>query len=177
MMTWFWVFAVVFIAFGFVVVRGAPYVPSHRKYARLALTKLYKLKASDVLVDLGSGDGTVLRLATSLGAARAIGYELNPILVGVSWLLARGDKKQKTVLADMWLSEFPAETTIVYAFSVTRDSEKLTKKLQKHANTHGQELWCITYGAGLSADKKPVRKLHAHQLYHFEPDTLQSRQP
>ena len=177
MMTWFWIFAAVFIAFGFVVVRGAPYVPSHRKYARLALTKLYRLKTSDVLVDLGSGDGTVLRLATKLGAAQAIGYELNPILVAISWLLARGDKKQRTVLADMWLSEFPAETTVVYVFSVTRDSEKLTKKLQKHADAHGRELWCITYGAGLAADKKPVKKLHAHQLYHFAPEALQQKRP
>lgn len=175
MTAWFWAFAAIFIAFGFVVFRGAPYVPSHRNYARLALTKLYELKANDVLVDLGSGDGTVLRLATKLGAARAVGYELNPILVAVSQLLAWGDKKQKTVLADMWLSDFPAETTVVYVFSVTRDSDKLTKKLQKHADDNGRELWCITYGAGLAADKEPVRQLHAHRLYYFAPEALQPK--
>ncbi|MDB5183488.1 MAG: hypothetical protein JWO07_169 [Candidatus Saccharibacteria bacterium] len=173
-MVWFWVAAAIFLLFGFVVFRGAPYVPSHRKYARLALTKLYRLNADDVLVDLGSGDGTILRMA-SLKGARAIGYELNPILVLISQLLARGDKKQTTILADMWLTDFPADTTIVYVFSVTRDEAKLLKKLQNHVDEHGSDLWCITYGAGLR-DKQPVKKLHAHTLYLFEPNPLQRKQ-
>ncbi len=166
-MMWLWVLAAGFLVFGFVVFRGAPYVPSHRKYAKLALTKLYKLKSDDVLVDLGSGDGVILRLASKIGA-RSIGYELNPILVLISQLLARGDKKQTTFLADMWLKDFPAETTVVYVFSVTRDSAKLTEKLQNHAKKYDCPVWCITYGAGLK-DKEPVKTLHAHRLYLFEP--------
>jgi hypothetical protein len=171
-MVWFWAFATVVLVFGFVVFRGAPYVPSQTKYARLALTKLYRLKGDDVLVDLGSGDGVILRLARELGASRAVGYELNPILVFISWVLARGDKKQTTVLGDMWLTDFPADATIIYVFSVTRDAKKLTKKLQAHVNQHGTDLHCITYGAGLG-DKQPTKTLHAHSLYFFEPEALQ----
>lgn len=167
MMAWFWVLFAVVFTFGFVVFRGAPYLPSHRRYVKLALTKLYKLKSSDILVDLGSGDGVILRLATSYGA-RAIGYELNPVLVFVSRILAVGDKRQTTKLADMWLIDFPADTTVVYVFSVSRDSEKLANKLRNHVKKHGQPLWCITYGAGLRG-VKPVKKLHAHDLYLFEP--------
>lgn len=173
-MVWLWIVAFIVILFGFVVFRGAPYVPSHRKYARLALTKLYHLKPDDLLVDLGSGDGIILRLASKKGA-RAIGYELNPALVLISQLLARGDKRQATILADMWLTDFPVDTTVVYAFSVSRDSRKLTNKLQAHANMHHQDLWCITYGAGLTG-VEPVKKLHAHQLYLFEPEPLQAKQ-
>lgn len=169
-----WLAIGVFLAFGFVVFRGAPYVPSHRNYARLALTKLYKLKPGDVLVDLGSGDGVILRMASKLGA-RAVGYELNPLLVLFSRALAWGDKKQSTRLADIWLSEMPADTTVVYVFSVSRDSRKLTKKLQKHVDTHRRQLWCITYGAGVG-DKTPVKTLHAHSLYLFEPKALHRRQ-
>lgn len=170
----FWILAAIFLLFGFVVFRGAPYVPSHRKYARLAFTKLYKLKSTDVLVDLGSGDGVVLRLAREKGA-RAVGYELNPALVLTSRLLARGDKKQSTILADMWLTDFPAETTVVYAFSVTRDGQKLANKLQQHADKYKHDLWCITYGAGLPG-QQPVRTLHAHSLYFFEPRTLHEQE-
>ena len=166
MIMWFWVFFAVVFTFGFVVFRGAPYVPSHRRYAKLALTKLYRLKSSDVLVDLGSGDGVILRLATRRGA-RAIGYELNPVLVLISRLLARGDKHQTTKLADMWLVDLPANTTVVYVFSVSRDSDKLTAKFKSHVEKHGQPLWCITYGAGLKGIE-PVKKLHAHDLYLFE---------
>lgn len=167
MIIWFWAFFALVFIFGFVVFRGAPYVPSHRRYAKLALTKLYRIRSDDVLVDLGSGDGVILRLATKLGA-RAIGYELNPVLVIVSWLLARGDRRQKTVMADMWLTDFPAETTVVYVFSVSRDANKLTAKLQKHVDKYDRKLWCITYGAVLGG-VNPVKKLHAHNLYLFEP--------
>lgn len=164
---WFWtIFTIVFV-FGFVVFRGAPYLPSHRRYAKLALTDLYPLKNDDVLVDLGSGDGIILRLAAGRGA-RAIGYELNPLLVLVSRLLARGDKRQTIKLSDMWLVDFPKETTVVYVFSVSRDSARLADKLRKHVDTHGRKLWCITYGAGLTGVES-VKKLNAHNLYVFEP--------
>jgi hypothetical protein len=174
-MIWFWVAACIILVFGFVVFRGAPYVPSHRKYARQALTKLYRLKKGDVLVDLGSGDGVILRLAAGLGA-RAIGYELNPVLVLLSQLLARGDSHQKTILADMWLVDFPPEATVVYVFAVTRDTPKMAKKLQAHADKNGKELWCITYGAELEAIE-PVKTLQAHTLYLFQPHSLQRREP
>lgn len=171
-MIWFWIVAGIIVLFGFTAFFGAPYVPSHRKYVRLAFTKLYRLKPDDVVVDLGSGDGRVLRVATKHGA-RAIGYELNPLLVLVSRILGHGDKKQSTILTDMWSRDMPEDTTVVYVFSVSRDARKLVRKLQKHVNMHGSQLWCVVYGPDLNGSKEPVRKLHAHTLYLFEPEALQ----
>lgn len=164
-----WVVAIVVLLFGFVVVRGAPYVPSHRRYAKLAFEKLYPVSGKDVLVDLGSGDGIILRLAAARGA-RAIGYELNPVLVLVSGFLSRGNNKIQTRLADFWLIDLPKETTIVYAFSVTRDSAKVEQKLQQTADKNGSDIRLITYGAPL-VTKKPIKVLHAHRLYLFESNT------
>lgn len=166
----FWFAGIVVIIFGIVVLRGAPYVPSQRRYAKTALTKLYQLKPNDVLVDMGSGDGVILRIASDLGA-RAIGYELNPILVFVSKLLSRGDAHQTTKMADMWLTDLPKETTVVYVFPVSRDGAKLTEKLQRHVEKTGQVLWCITYGPHLK-NKEPIKTLQAHKLYRFTPQTL-----
>jgi len=166
-----WWMAVVFLVvllFGLVVFRGAPYVPSHRRFVRLALTKLYKLSSGDVLLDMGSGDGVVLRLAAERGA-RAIGYELNPALVMMSRLLARGNKKIQTRLADFWLIDLPIETTVVYAFVVTRDVAKLERKMQASVDAWGHSVWLITYGAQLKS-KQPTEILHAHSLYLFEPE-------
>ena len=164
---WFWLVLSVVLLFGFVVARGAPYVPSHRRYVRLAFRDLYDLSDKDVLVDLGSGDGIVLRLAAERGA-RAIGYELNPVLVLVSKLLARGNPLVSTKVADFWLIDLPQETTVVYAFSVSRDIAKLEKKLQQTATKNGHAVWLITYGAKPKS-LQPVRELHAHTLYRFEP--------
>jgi SAM-dependent methyltransferase len=167
-MTW-WMAIICFIIllFGFVVIRGAPYVPSHRRFVRLALTQLHKLSKDDVLVDLGSGDGIVLRLAAEQGS-RAIGYELNPALVVISRLLARGNRKIETRLADFWLVDLPVETTVVYAFVVTRDVVKLEKKMQTTVDKWGHSVWLITYGAQLK-NKQPTEILQAHSLYLFDP--------
>lgn len=156
---------VVILIFGFVVFTGAPYVPSQKKYARLAFTDLYKLGTKDVLVDLGSGDGTILRLASKFGA-RSVGYEINPVLVVISRFFGRSDKLQRTELADMWSADLPADTTVIYVFSVTRDAKRLTEKIQDHVDKYGTEIKCITYGAKLKG-KKPIKTLNAHSLYVF----------
>ena len=173
---WFWAIGGVIVLFGFVVFRGAPYVPSHRRFAKGALEELYPLGKKDVLIDLGSGDGVILRLAAERGA-RAIGYELNPALVLISKFLSRRHPLAETRLADFWLIDLPKDTTVVYAFAVTRDMPKLARKLQRTADKTGHEIQLITYGLPLK-DKEPSGQLQAHRLYTFEPAsaTLQTPQ-
>ena len=65
-------------SFLLIVVRGAPYVPTHGRDIE-KLFELYRFRGTDVLVDLGSGDGRVLAAAAHRGV-RAVGYELNPCL-------------------------------------------------------------------------------------------------
>lgn len=167
MEVWLWVAGAVIVLFGFVVFRGAPYVPSHRRFAKAALEELYPLSKKDLLIDLGSGDGVILRLAAARGA-RAIGYELNPALVLISKFLSRKQPLVQTRLADFWLIDLPRETTVVYAFAVTRDMPKLARKLQRTADKTEHAISLITYGLPL-ADKEAAKQLQAHRLYVFEP--------
>lgn len=171
-MEWlFWLAAGVVLLFGFVVLRGAPYVPSHRRDAQQALGELYQLSANDVLVDVGSGDGIILRLAAARGA-RTVGYELNPALVAISRLLSRGNPRVRVRLKDFWLASLPADTTVVYGFIVTRDAKKMAKKMQAEADRLGRTLHFISYGSELKGEEK-LRELGAHHLYRFKPKTLQ----
>lgn len=168
-----WILAVaIFISFGLVVFRGAPYVPSHRKEVERAFSDLYKLSDEDTVVDFGSGDGLVLRAAARQGA-KAIGYEMNPFLVAISRLLSRSQPRVRVYLADAWAASWPVETTVVYAFAVTRDMPKLFAKLQQHATTTGQPLLFISYGTQPN-DYQPAAMLGAHGLYRITP--LQSAQ-
>lgn len=160
-------FLVVFVCFGLIVFRGAPYVPSHRRDIKRAFTDLYPLTPQDVVVDIGSGDGIVLREASQHGA-RSIGYELNPLLVGLSRLLCRGYDGIEVRLADFWLATLPDETTVFYAFSVSRDIPRLTKKLQTHVNRTGRPVAFITYGSGL-VGIEPADIVGPHALYHLTP--------
>ncbi|MDB5165421.1 MAG: hypothetical protein JWM00_311 [Candidatus Saccharibacteria bacterium] len=161
------VVAIIVLIFGLVVFRGAPYLPSHASEVEAAFTNLYPLTPGDMLIDVGSGDGIILRLAAKHGA-RATGYEINPILVGVSWLLSRGNRLIRTELADFWRKELPPEVTIVYAFSISRDTSSLMKKLQQESDRLAKPLTLMTYGASLE-HKKAVKKRRGHHLYLFTP--------
>lgn len=153
--------------FGFVVVFGAPYVPSHDSEVRRAFRELYPLSASDTVVDFGAGDGRVLRIARQSGA-RAVGYELNPLLVGIARLLSLRDPDCSVHMADYWTVSLPSETTLVYVFGVSRDAARLTHTLQRHADLRGRPLLLMTYGAPLP-DRQASKRHRAHHLYEFVP--------
>jgi len=167
-MTYLWlILLIVGLIFGLVVFRGAPYVPSRKIYIKQALTKLYPLNDKDTLVDIGSGDGIVLREAARTGA-KAIGYEINPILVFISRFISRKNKLIEVRLADFWLSHLPKETTAIYVFSVTRDMEKILKWVQNETNQLGTTIYLITYGSGIK-DRKSIKNVGAYNLYIFYP--------
>lgn len=163
----FWLLVAIVLLFGFVVFRGAPYVPSHRSDVTIAFDELYKVGTRDVVVDVGSGDGIILRMAAKRGA-RAVGYELNPALVAISRFLSRGDKKVSVHLSDFWFAKLPEETTLVYAFAVERDIKKLSDKLQAEADRLGHSFHVISYGSSMSSPM-PTHTLGAHHLYVFHP--------
>lgn len=159
--------ALVVLFFGFVVFIGAPYVPSQKKYIKRAFKNLYHLSKNDVLLDIGSGGGVVLRLASKLGA-RAIGYEINPFLVFVSKILSIHDRKISIKLVDFWLVNIPSDTTVIYLFAVTRDMPKIYEKIQSECDRLGHVVNVISYGNSFSAAKE-VKKLDAYYLYQFCP--------
>ena len=161
------ILVVVFVCFGLVVFRGAPYVPTHRWELKRAFSELYPLTPQDVVIDVGSGDGVVLREASHHGA-RAIGYEINPVLVYLSRWLSRRHDGVEVRLADFWLVDLPDETTVVYAFAVSRDMPKMVRKLQAHADRTGRPVAYIGYGSVLPG-REPLAQLGAHSLYRFTP--------
>jgi len=164
-MIWLIVGAVI-LGFGFMVFFGAPYVPSQGKYIRRAFDH-FGLNDEDVLIDVGSGDGIVLRNAARYGA-RAIGYEINPALAALSRLLSFGNKRISVSLANFWHVTLPADTTIVYAFSVSRDEAKLTKLLQRETDRLGRPLKLLCYGSPIKS-RQPDELFEAYHLYIFQP--------
>ena len=158
---------IVVIILGFTAFTGAPYVPSRRRDLKAAFSKLYPLSSADTLVDVGAGDGVVLRVAREYGA-HAVGYELGPVYVFFAKLLSRHDKKQDIIMADYWRADFPPATTVVYAFSDSRDIAKLYRKLQQQATRLKKTLYFISYGFDVPGVK--VYKTHgAYFLYTVPP--------
>jgi hypothetical protein len=150
------------------VLRGAPYVPSRKADLKRAFTELYPLTKKDLLVDIGSGDGVVLRQAATHGA-RALGYELNPVLVAISRVLSRrfGELVQ-VKLADFWYVKLPPETTIVYTFGESRDINRMYDKVRQEASRLQKPLYFMSYGFEVK-DAKELKTDKSFHLYHVTP--------
>lgn len=161
------ILGVVIVGVGFTAFFGAPYVPSRRRFVEKAFSELYPLSSSDVVVDIGSGDGRVLRAAANKGA-RAIGYELHPILVLMSRLGSLQKPLVKTVWRNAWRVQLPDDVTLVYIFSVSRDSKRMAKKLVAEATRLRRPLNVMTWGSGLEG-LQPTKTLDAYRLYEVNP--------
>lgn len=155
------------LSFGLVALIGAPYVPSHRSAVRRAFRELYSLSPDDTVVDIGSGDGRVLQIVSSFGA-KAVGYEVHPILWVVSklWLLA--DRRVCVLLRNAWQVRFPDEVTVVYIFSVTRDEHRLIRLIEREVARLHRPLVLICYGSPLKS-RRVKKTIGGHHRYDFQP--------
>lgn len=166
-MIWLYIIGGLVVLLGFSVFFGAPYVPSRRRDLIRMFDELYPLTSDDVLIDVGSGDGIILREASRRGA-KAIGYEISPLLVGISKWLSKNDVKVTISIANFWQAKFPESTTVIYAFSVERDAKKLKNKIQTEANRLSKPLSLICYGSPLP-NTMQLRTFEAYHLYQFHP--------
>lgn len=166
-MLWLYIFGAFVVVFGVSVFFGAPYVPSLRKEIKRLFDKALPLSAADVVLDLGSGDGLVLREVSSRGA-RAVGYEIHPIFVLLSRILSRGDNKVQVRWADAWKTPFPDDVTKVYVFAVGRDGARVVKIIQREVDRLQRPLEVACYGNPLK-DRQPTRTFEAFYLYSFHP--------
>lgn len=162
----FLVVVAVVLLFGFVVLFGAPYLPTLTIRTKEAL-ELLDLKPGQTLVELGSGDGRVLRAAAERGI-HAIGYELNPLLVIWSKITTRRYSHLVTVrLANFWTNPLP-QTDAIYVFLLDRYMKKLDKKIiQDTAKWDGKKQLKLVSFAFKIPGKKPIKEKNGLYLYHY----------
>lgn len=119
---------ILLLAFGGVILRGAPYVPTLDAQAKTAL-ELLDLKPGQTLLELGSGDGKVLVAAARAGL-NVVGIELNPFLVVISWLRTRRYRKQVRIIwGDFWRVRWPA-CDGVFSFLLGRFMPRLDTRMR-----------------------------------------------
>lgn len=157
------VVAILAVAFGFTAFFGAPYVPSRKEELRKAFKNLYPLSKNDLLIDLGSGDGKVLRIATEFGA-RAAGVELSPILALYSKIRLHKNRAAQVFCRSYFHYDFPAETTVVYVFSDGRDIAHIVRYIEVQAARIGHSIFLISHAFEIEG-YKPQKRYRAYYLY------------
>lgn len=118
---------IIIFLFGFVILFGAPYLPTLKKEKKQAI-KLLDLKKGDTFLELGSGDGRMLREMAKSGV-ECIGYELNPLLVLVSFIVCWKYRKIVSIkCANYWRVDWP-EADGIYVFLLQKYMKKLDNKI------------------------------------------------
>ena len=154
--------ALLVMLFGSVVFFGAPYLPTLKRGTTEALD-LLNLKPGQVLVELGSGDGRVLRAAASRDI-KAIGYEINPILVLYSRLRCMRQRKLITIRwANYWRVPLPACDGI-YVFLFKTYMSKLDKKIIIEAQ---KPLKLVSFAFTIP-NRKPIKQKNGLFLYRYK---------
>jgi SAM-dependent methyltransferase len=151
------------IIFGFVLLLGAPYLPTLKKSGNDALD-LLELKPGQTFVDLGCGDGRMLALAASRGL-NAVGYELNPLLALFAWLRTRRyGRRVKVRWGDFWRADLSGADG-VFVFLIGHFMERLDEMARQQA---AQRTIRLVSNSFKIPGKKPARQKGALFLYIYK---------
>lgn len=111
--------------------QGALYVSTSRQRIAAALAAV-PMAPGDLLVDLGCGDGRVLRMARRQYGIRSVGYELNPLAWAKARLLCAFRPGIEIRMRNFWSADLTgAQVVFCYLFPdvMARMAKKLAVEL------------------------------------------------
>jgi len=136
-----WVFLIIQLFFAVLIffltlafITGAPFVPSSDKTAR-KMIEFAEIKPGLKIYDLGSGDGKLL-MASAQRGAKAVGFEINPMIVlyaSLRGFFSRYRPLVRTLWKNFWKADFhDADAVFVYLlpWRMKELEQKLLKELR-----------------------------------------------
>lgn len=143
---------------------GAIYYPSKDEVVDQML-KLAKVTKKDTVIDIGSGDGRILIAAAKMGA-KAIGYEINPILVSKSRKLIKeaGLEKLATVYGKSFWKADLNKATVITIYLFPEFMNRLQKSIERKID-HPVRVVANEYPFNKKQPDKIFKKIY---LYYFD---------
>ncbi len=120
--------------------RGALYVSTARRRVKAFLDAV-DLQPGQRLVDLGCGDGRVLRAACRRCPVRAEGYELNPLAFLKARLLCLGRSRVRVRLKNFWNVDL-SSADVVFCYLFPDVMNRLARKIQRELKPGAMVVSC-----------------------------------
>jgi len=136
-----------------------PYIPTTETAVK-AMLELADVKSSDIVYDLGCGDGRIVIAAAKSYGARGVGIDIDPVLVREAKKNARQAGVEKRVEfreQDLFQANF-REATVVTLFLLPAINKRLLPQLE--ALKPGTRIVSNTFEIG---DWKPVKEIVAKE--------------
>ena len=111
----------------FPITQGAMFHPSARIRVRTFLDHV-PMKAGELLIDVGCGDGRVLRAAQQRYGVRALGFEVNPIAYALARIRTFGMEGVYVRLGNFWKANV-GDADVVFCYLFPDVMERLAGKL------------------------------------------------
>lgn len=143
---------------------GAPFVPS-QKNASQKMVAMANISPSDIVYDLGSGDGRLLFMAAQRKPQKIIGLEINILLVivtNIRLLLSPYRSLIQCKWRNFWSVDI-SDANVVFVYLLPWKMEALSKKLKKELKPGSR----IISNSFLFPDLKMVDHNKETQIYEF----------
>jgi SAM-dependent methyltransferase len=147
----------------FPVTRGAMFHPSAAVRVR-TFVKSVPMRPGDLLVDIGCGDGRVLRAASSRYGVRALGFEINPLAYMLARLKSLADRKVEIRCGDFWKTDL-SRADVVFCYLFPDVMERLAGKLEAELRPGARVVSCNFPLPGWT----PCEVLHPASSLHGDP--------
>ena len=125
---------------------------------------LANIQKGNIIYDLGSGDGRLLFLSLNAGAGKAIGIEINPLLVLWSNFraLILSKKHAHTRWGNFWRADL-TDADVVFVYLLPWRMGKLARKLKKELKPGAR----IVSNSFIFPDWKILRQDRVNHIYVF----------
>ncbi len=142
------------------VFKGAPYVPTPKRRIKEIL-ELAEVNDETISLDLGSGDGRIVRAFAKAGAKKSIGLELNPIIYLLSKIIT-WDKNAEIRIENIWNYNL-AEIDVISVFFVPTFIDKLEEKIVNEMKK-GTKVISYRYKFKNLEEIKNINKLYLYEV-------------
>jgi len=112
----------------YAMITGAPFVLTTKKRLE-AMIKLGNFKKTDVVYDLGCGEGRIIRAVAKCGVAKAVGYEFSfftYLLAKAKTFLKGGN--EKIYFRNFWKGDY-GKATVIVCFLLPKPMARIKKEI------------------------------------------------